>query len=75
VSDVRPTTTAPAARHARTADPNTPSFSLRLPTNNDLHGLTRNPWNKDVTPDGTSGGAASAIAAGIGAIPRRRCCP
>lgn len=47
---------------------NTPAFSLRWFTNNDLHGHTYNPRNKNLTPGGSSGGAAAATAAGIGAI-------
>jgi len=47
---------------------NTPAFSLRWFTDNDLHGRTLNPWNPSHTPGGSSGGAAAAVAAGIGAI-------
>ena len=47
---------------------NTPEFSLRWFTDNPLRGLTRNPWNHDITPGGSSGGAASAVALGMGAI-------
>eukprot|EP01031_Cornospumella_fuschlensis_P005566 gene5566-6925_t len=47
---------------------NTPAFSLRWFTSNDLHGATFNPRDKGLTPGGSSGGAASATAAGIGAI-------
>lgn len=47
---------------------NTPAFSLRWFTSNNLHGLTKNPWNPAITPGGSSGGAAAATAAGIGAI-------
>jgi len=47
---------------------NTPAFSLRWFTRNSLHGATKNPWNAGITPGGSSGGAASAVAAGIGAI-------
>lgn len=47
---------------------NTPSFSLRWFTRNALHGHTRNPHNPDITPGGSSGGAAAATAAGIGAV-------
>ncbi len=47
---------------------NTPAFNLRWFTRNDLHGATFNPHNKQLTPGGSSGGAASATAAGIGAI-------
>jgi len=47
---------------------NTPCFSMRWFTDNDLHGLTLNPWDRARTAGGSSGGAASATAAGIGAI-------
>ncbi|HEY1706752.1 MAG TPA: amidase [Rhizomicrobium sp.] len=47
---------------------NAPAFSMRLTTDNALHGLTYNPWNRDVTCGGSSGGAGSSLAAGIGAI-------
>lgn len=47
---------------------NTPAFSLRWFTRNSLHGHTLNPRNPAITPGGSSGGAAAAVAAGIGAI-------
>ena len=47
---------------------NTPAFSYRWFTNNRLHGATLNPRNAVLTPGGSSGGAASSIAAGIGHI-------
>lgn len=47
---------------------NTPAFSLRWFTRNSLHGHTRNPLNPAITCGGSSGGAAAATAAGIGAI-------
>lgn len=47
---------------------NTPAFSLRWFTRNALHGHTLNPHNAGITPGGSSGGAASATAAGIGAV-------
>ena len=47
---------------------NTPAFSLRWFTRNSLHGHTKNPRNPAITPGGSSGGASSAVAAGIGAI-------
>ena len=47
---------------------NTPEFSFRAFTDNPLHGLTLNPWDDAITCGGSSGGAASAVAAGIGAI-------
>ncbi len=47
---------------------NTPEFSLRWFTDNELRGRTDNPWSKEVTPGGSSGGAAASVALGIGAI-------
>ena len=47
---------------------NTPAFSLRWFTKNNLHGQTLNPRNQAITPGGSSGGAAAAVAAGICAI-------
>ncbi len=47
---------------------NTPAFSMRWFTRNSLHGHTLNPLNPTLTPGGSSGGAASAVASGIGAI-------
>lgn len=47
---------------------NTPAFSLRWFTKNDLHGQTLNPRDKTLTPGGSSGGASSAVASGICAI-------
>ena len=42
---------------------NTPEFGLVGYTEPELHGPTRNPWNPDHTPGGSSGGSASAVAA------------
>ena len=47
---------------------NTPAFSLRWFTKNGLHGQTLNPRNPDITPGGSSGGAAAAVASGMCAI-------
>ncbi len=44
---------------------NAPAFSLRWFTDNALHGATSNPWSAERTPGGSSGGAASAVAAGM----------
>jgi amidase len=35
---------------------------------NDLYGTTRNPWNPDRSPGGSSGGASAALAAGFSAL-------
>ena len=37
-------------------------------TDTPLHGITRNPWNPERTPGGSSGGAGAAVAAGLGPI-------
>jgi len=47
---------------------NTPAFSLRWFTNNDLHGQTLNPRDKTITPGGSSGGSSAAVASGICAV-------
>src|SRR5687768_8924683 len=47
---------------------NTPAFSYRWFTDNQLHGLTKNPRNNAITPGGSSGGASAATVAGIGHI-------
>jgi len=52
---------AGAIIHARTT---TPEFSMSLATWSKLWGVTRNPWNPDCTPGGSSGGAAASLAAG-----------
>jgi amidase len=44
---------------------NTPAFSFRLDTVNDFRGRTYSPWSSTHTPGGSSGGAASSVAAGI----------
>jgi amidase len=44
---------------------NTPAFSFRLDTVNDLRGRTYSPWSKSHTPGGSSGGASASVAAGI----------
>jgi aspartyl-tRNA(Asn)/glutamyl-tRNA(Gln) amidotransferase subunit A len=46
----------------------TPEFGCKGETNSPLTGLTRNPWNLAKTPGGSSGGAAAAVAAGMGPI-------
>ena len=44
---------------------NTPEFGTVAFTESELNGVTRNPWNTDLTPGGSSGGAAAALAAGL----------
>lgn len=47
--------------HARTA---TPEFSAAGTCWNRIWGVTRNPWNPEFTPGGSSGGSAASLAAG-----------
>ena len=44
---------------------NTPEFGYKGFTENRLFGATRNPWDPELTPGGSSGGSAAAVAAGI----------
>ncbi|MBX4145167.1 amidase, partial [Ralstonia pickettii] len=47
---------------------NSPTFALRWFTSNLVHGHTRNPRHPSLTPGGSTGGAAAAVAAGIGPL-------
>jgi len=47
---------------------NTPEFSFRATTTNELHGRTYSPWNDWATSGGSSGGASSAVMSGMGAL-------
>lgn len=42
-----------------------PEFGIPSYTSTPLHGVTRNPWNLERTPGGSSGGSAAAVAAGL----------
>ena len=44
---------------------NLPDLGLRVHTDSSLHGLTRNPWDPNVTVGGSSGGEAAALASGM----------
>jgi len=44
----------------------TPEFGWKGITDSPACGITRNPWNLDYSPGGSSGGAAAALSAGIG---------
>lgn len=46
----------------------TPEFGWKGVTDNALTGVTRNPWDPERTPGGSSGGAAVAAATGMGAL-------
>lgn len=70
-ANFRPENTAPtierlfeagAIMHCRTT---TPEFAHAGTTHSPLWGITRNPWNLDYGPGGSSGGAGAALAAGM----------
>ena len=72
--DVRPAEDNPVVANLRAAGAvllgrtNAPAFSYRWFTSNLLHGRTLNPRDPSLTPGGSSGGAAAAVASGIGAF-------
>jgi amidase len=69
--DFRPNADAYAVRRLKEAGfisigrTNAPEFGIVSVTEPRRFGPTRNPWNPDRTPGGSSGGAAAAVAAGI----------
>ncbi|WP_349536606.1 amidase [Rhodococcus rhodochrous] len=72
--DFRPDQTAPAVErllesgaimHCRTT---TPEHAHAGVTRSPLWGVTRNPWNLDYSPGGSSGGSGAAVAAGLTTI-------
>jgi aspartyl-tRNA(Asn)/glutamyl-tRNA(Gln) amidotransferase subunit A len=73
-ADNVPTEDAPMVERMRAAGAiqlgktNTPTFGWIGATHNLLFGITRNPWNRDRTPGGSSGGASAAVAAGLGPL-------
>jgi Asp-tRNA(Asn)/Glu-tRNA(Gln) amidotransferase A subunit family amidase len=73
-ADNVPTEDAPMVERLRAAGAiqlgktNTPAFGWIGATHNLLFGITRNPWNLDRTPGGSSGGASAAVAAGLGPL-------
>jgi Asp-tRNA(Asn)/Glu-tRNA(Gln) amidotransferase A subunit family amidase len=73
-ADNVPTEDAPMVERLRAAGAiqlgktNTPMMGWIGATHNLLFGPTRNPWNHDRTPGGSSGGASAAVAAGLGPL-------
>ena len=59
--DVETIVNSGAILHGRTTNP---EFSLTSFCHSKLNGVTRNPWNLDMTPGGSSGGSAAALASG-----------
>jgi hypothetical protein len=44
---------------------NVPEMQFRGLTDNEIYGLTRNPWDPSRTPGGSSGGAAASVSLGV----------
>jgi amidase len=44
---------------------NTPEFGVLTVAENERYGISRNPWNENRSPGGSSGGAAAAVAGGM----------
>jgi amidase len=69
--DYVPTEDAEAVRRLKAAGAivlgktNTPEFAAGANTFNELFGVTRNPWNPALSPSGSSGGSAVAVATGM----------
>ncbi len=79
VKDLIVTEGWPTLRGSRTIDPDqpgavflgkttTPEFGWKGVTDSPLTGVTVNPWNRRLTPGGSSGGAAVAAALGMGIL-------
>ena len=63
--DVESLVNSGAIIHARATNP---EFSLTSFCHSRVNGITRNPWNLDMTPGGSSGGSAAALAAGCATL-------
>jgi len=46
----------------------TPEFAFKPVTSSPLTGITRNPWDPELTPGGSSGGAGASVAVGAGTL-------
>ena len=74
LADAMPTSDAPVVERMKRAGAiplartNLPELGGRLDTDNPLRGRTFNPWNPALTPGGSSGGEAAALATGMSPI-------
>ena len=73
-ADAVPDTSAPTVERSLAAGgvllgkSNTPEYGWKGETTNRVFGSTYNPWNLELTPGGSTGGGAAAVAAGLGPL-------
>jgi aspartyl-tRNA(Asn)/glutamyl-tRNA(Gln) amidotransferase subunit A len=67
-ADEQPVASLRAAGAVLFGKTNLPEFALQGVTHNLIAGTTRNPWDTTLTPGGSSGGAAAAVACGAGPL-------
>jgi aspartyl-tRNA(Asn)/glutamyl-tRNA(Gln) amidotransferase subunit A len=67
-ADERPVARLRAAGAVIFGKTNLPEFAMQGYTSNLIRGTTSNPYDPSLTPGGSSGGAAAAVAAGVGPI-------
>jgi amidase len=67
-ADAIPVVRARAAGAAILGKTNTPELAASVSTVNELFPPTHNPWREGITPGGSSGGSAAAVAAGLCAV-------
>src|SRR5205807_4311699 len=63
--DAVPVARARAAGMAVLGKTNIPELAAAIGTTNTLFPATQNPWREGITPGGSSGGSAAAVAAGL----------
>jgi aspartyl-tRNA(Asn)/glutamyl-tRNA(Gln) amidotransferase subunit A len=66
--DAPPVASLRAAGAVIFAKTTTPEYGFKGVTDSPLYGITRNPWNTEMTPGGSSGGSAASLAAGMGTL-------
>src|SRR5262249_21239318 len=66
--DAVPVARARAAGMAILGKTNVPERAASIGTSNAIFGATNNPWRDGITPGGSSGGSAAAVAAGMASV-------
>jgi amidase len=66
--DAVPVGRARSAGMAVLGKTNLPELAASIGTTNTLFGSTHNPWREGITPGGSSGGSAAAVAAGMATV-------